>query len=698
MFEVTARDGAARLGRWTLASRDVPTPAVAHPAADRHEPPAFAEVVVSRSPPSGAGPGAPDAAWLMDAGSAFVPTVEEGPSGGFDRVPDAMLPAGLAYPPAMSPRAHRAANTFNAEEVDGSAEGEAAPARVALLAPGAPGDAPGAEALMAPGLAPLLDRPRDLADALVGLRDVVFQRVLYLPGVGRPEDLALMAYAGVDLFDAAPCRMAARRGRFLTPEGTLQVLEAGSRPDPDADERLRRADVVTADEARAGCACPACSGDAADDVPAGGDGPDGGGGADSDADDVYPWLLAHNLHAQRAEVGRVRSAVRRGRLRELVEVRVHARPPAVAALRHLDRRHAAFFEERAPVHRDVPLLAPSGESLHRPEVVRYRDRLEERYAPPPSASVLLLLPCSHRKPYAESSTHRRLRRPLEHLANRWAVHEVVVTSPLGVVPRELERAYPAAHYDLPVTGDWGDEEAALIRDGVADLVARGGYTHVLAHLVEAEAALVEEAVPKAEVTCPAGEDPRSDAALERLTDALEAVTDGAEPVDYRARLAEELTCIAGFQFGPEAGRALIDGVATEGRWPNLRLYAPSADGGTAGDDEDDAGDDGDRPDRGDHLATLVGTRGRFTLALGGGRRLLDAAGKDGPHAVRIEDFHPDGDVFAVGVEAAHPGIRVQDDVVCHHAGEVRAVGRAAMCGREMAGSDRGVAVEVKHRG
>ena len=38
--------------------------------------------------------------------------------------------------------------------------------------------------------------------------------------------------------------------------------------------------------------------------------------------------------------------------------------------------------------------------------------------------------------------------------NHSSAHEVIVTSPLGLVPRDLEEVWPAGYYDIPVTGDW----------------------------------------------------------------------------------------------------------------------------------------------------------------------------------------------------------------------------------------------------
>ena len=68
--------------------------------------------------------------------------------------------------------------------------------------------------------------------------------------------------------------------------------------------------------------------------------------------------------------------------------------------------------------------------------------------------VLILLPCSARKPYSSSRSHKAFRRAINHSS----AHEVVVTSPLGLVPRDLEEVWPAGHYDIPVTGDWTLDE------------------------------------------------------------------------------------------------------------------------------------------------------------------------------------------------------------------------------------------------
>ena len=52
---------------------------------------------------------------------------------------------------------------------------------------------------------------------------------------------------------------------------------------------------------------------------------------------------------------------------------------------------------------------------------------------------------------------------------------------LGLVPRSLEDFWPAAHYDIPVTGDWDSDEITMIHDMVQSLADRIGYQVIINH-------------------------------------------------------------------------------------------------------------------------------------------------------------------------------------------------------------------------
>src|SRR3970282_605259 len=82
-------------------------------------------------------------------------------------------------------------------------------------------------------------------------------------------------------------------------------------------------------------------------------------------------LLDHNYHALWQELATARMAIRQGSLRELAERRSVNTPWATAVLRELDLRHHEFQERWFPVS-DGFVRAYRPQSLHRPEVVRFR--------------------------------------------------------------------------------------------------------------------------------------------------------------------------------------------------------------------------------------------------------------------------------------------------------------------------------------
>lgn len=603
MFEPLARDGPARVGQWQVSGVELRTPLVLWVDTERVPAPDFADIVLSSREPDGERP------WVRDAGSAF--TKEEAAP---EARPALTIPRDLPYYPAGGMQLMGSADEVNRKLGD-----------EVFVATTPTGPVPDeARVVVMANAAALLEDPFKFADHAAELRQRAgYQRLLYAPGVGRPDHAALLAYAGVDLLDSAPLALAARRGEFLTPEGPLDAEALDEHP----------------------CSCPACLGEW--------EGPEA--------------LRVHAEHALASEMARVRAAVRDGSLRQLVSARVRGRPESVSHLRRLERDHPRFLEERTPVLRDATLDVTAEEDLHRPAIRRFRQRLGNRYRPPDSARVLVLLPCSARKPYSTSKTHEILGRALD-VPNAGAVHEAVLTSPLGVVPRDLEHTYPAAHYDLPVTGRWSGDEEAIVAEAVETLRERGGYDEILVHLDERETELARAGLD-AFVRTAEGDDPLGEGSLDRLRSTLRKVTGDLDAVDPDRRVVEDLTALARYQFG-EAGEVLTDGTSPRGRAPWLKL------------------DDGD----GEQVAMHVPERGLLSLTMEGGRRLAEADA----YRVEIEDFQPEGSVFAVGVVDADPRIREEDDVVVTHEGHVRAVGRACMPGDEMVALERGEAVRGRH--
>lgn len=453
--------------------------------------------------------------------------------------------------------------------------------------------------------------PQAFVEMIDALREAVGpERPIYAPGLMEPSNLALLTYAGVDLFDSALLLYQASRGRVVTTDGTLPAKEA-------------------------------------------------------------PWLVSgeggaeqHNLEAAWKELMLVRHMIRLGRLRELVETRVTANPWTVAALRILDLQHFGYLERHTPVV-GPRFYCNSKASLFRPDVWRFRRRFMERWEPAPHKKVLLLIPCSAKKPYFTSRSHRIFEEVLLSVPNSCAVQELVVTSPLGAVPRELELFYPAAQYDIPVTGNWDREEVTMVQDLVVQ-AASFGFARIISHL-GAESGFVGEVLQCVDTT--QGQGTTAPESLERLRVALIEATSSVERVSRASDRVEMMRSQARYQFGKE-GEALLDGCTVVGKYPYLKIMKGAIQQGM-----------------------LTPERGMISLTMDGGSVLMEK----GIHTVGMGDFDLSGNLFAVGVTDADARIRAGDEVAIVRNGGLEGVGVAAMSGEDMVRSRRGEAIRVRHK-
>lgn len=490
------------------------------------------------------------------------------------------------------------------------------------------------DALILTNARALFSEGEPFVQALVEIREKAGARpVLVLPRVALPHRLALLAYLGADLLDSTETLVRSSDGEFLTPE--LGAI----------DPAIARREAL--------CQCPACREGRA--VETG----------------------SHGEATLEEELRLVRASIRAGRLRELVEARQTAEPVLAELLRYADRRAAALLDARAPVTATATRAYVLRESFRRPEAERFRERLRTRYRPPPSKSVLLLVPCSRTKPYRASRSHRRIAKALDGLPAPWRLHWVSVTSPIGLVPRELEEVAPARHYDIPVTGDWDEAERAAVLSSLRHLLAVGGYRSVLVHLDPQEYDFLSEEIARAPAPVWTMVDDRTTSAesLRRLRgSAFEALRAAPAPTEGALRsVREELQQVAAVQFGSDgAERLFADPLRLQGRPWFQRL----TDG------------------HGADLATIRSERGLFQITVAGGRRLLPACSLqvEVDPGVRLE-----GDLFCPGVRSAHPSIRAGDAVLLVRSGELLAVGEATLPGPLMGELSRGLAVRVRHR-
>jgi archaeosine synthase alpha-subunit len=454
---------------------------------------------------------------------------------------------------------------------------------------------------------------RQFAAAMVALRsNAGFKRLVYAPGLMDVSNMALLAYMGVDLMDTTLLQYRSSRMEVCMAEGVVSAKEA------------KWLGATTSEEA-----------------------------------------LAISLDHATKELQLVRHMISKQRLRELVEMRIHASPWLVAALRIFDEGHYDFQE------RYFPVIGPrfycnAKQSLTRPDILRYRKRIMEQYVRPADKKVLLLLPCSAKKPYSSSKSHQAFKRVITSLSNFDVVHEVIITSPLGAVPRELELYYPAAQYDIPVTGHWDREEVAMVQEMVRHMVSFG-YDHIVCHLGdESEFVLpvLDEFIDTTKTASCTAKD-----SLDRLYQVLQKYCAEYPRVPRGVDRSSSMRSSAMFQFG-EVGSALTEGCEVSGSYPYSRIMAGRT-----------------------QMGMLTPDRGMISLTLDGAERIA-ASGK---FLVHMKDFDMAGSLFAVGVESADPELRIGDEAIVMRKGKVEAVGVAMMSGAEMADSAKGEAVRIRHK-
>ncbi|MHA2250582.1 MAG: DUF5591 domain-containing protein [Candidatus Kariarchaeaceae archaeon] len=97
-----------------------------------------------------------------------------------------------------------------------------------------------------------------------------------------------------------------------------------------------------------------------------------------------------------------------------------------------------------------------------------------------------------------------------------------LTSPLGVVPREIETIYPARNYDIPVTGSWSHEETEITSNILQKMLAAlPEHIGVIVHVSEGYRQIIQHIQNQRKLTTTwVGSKPTSGEALQSLTESI----------------------------------------------------------------------------------------------------------------------------------------------------------------------------------
>jgi archaeosine synthase len=340
----------------------------------------------------------------------------------------------------------------------------------------------------------LANRPGRLVEAIHVIKRRFPGALLWAPGIGGPDNCAVMTWFGIDLFDTTRSLQAEAHGAVLTWNGPRYLSE--------------------------------------------------------EEPSVNHWEVA---------LTETRSAIANNSLRELAQSQSLSSPRLVEHMRNYDKlMHDKIGYLSQVVDSNTTLRIHSVESHDDPIITDWVDFIINEYQAPSSLDdVLVLLPCSARKPYSSSRSHQAFRRAMNHNS----AHEVMVTSPLGLVPRDLEEVWPAGHYDIPVTGDWTQDESTRVTKMLDAIIAKNNYRVVINHSgfdYQCEIPVVDTRQ---------GDSATNHNALERLST---AILDNMQVKRRSGELMnlESFRSVARFHYNNDSW---LEGVQVRGRFPRWKI-------------------------------------------------------------------------------------------------------------------------------
>ena len=272
----------------------------------------------------------------------------------------------------------------------------------------------------------------------------------------------------------------------------------------------------------------------------------------------------------------------------------------------------------------------------------------------PYSDTVVVLPCSMKKPYSQSKSHTLFKKYTKGL------QEVILTSPFGICPREMEKTYPIQSYDASTTGDWSSEEIKMAGNCLKEYV---GDRRVIAHVSGGYKLACEEVLDNVIYTCN-DENTRSQESLTALKEAVQKYKNNTK------HKIHDLRSIARYQFNTKKADNLIpDDAKTHGRF-NTRIMSGKT-----------------------QLATLHFETGLYTLNLPAGEVLKE----EEINRVFINFDLKTSTLFTPGIDEADKNIIPNDEVVIIKDDEVIGVGKSMMNGEELVKSTKGIGVKIRHQ-
>ncbi|MFW6196442.1 MAG: tRNA-guanine transglycosylase, partial [Thermoplasmatota archaeon] len=212
---------------------------------------------------------------------------------------------------------------------------------------------------------------------------------------------------GCDLFDSSSYAKYAKRGDMMFSTGTKNL----------------------ANIEHFSCQCPVCSSYTPDEL------------KNEDEEARNRLIAEHNLWISFKEIEKIKQAIKEGNLWEMVERRVRAHPHLLESMESIYDWNL-FLDYFEPRSRQKALFYTGSTTMKRPAIKRIQNYLVNEYEPPQDGPTIFLETEESKKPY-----HRFMEEAMNLLDGKKV--NLLVSTPIGPVPLELDEIYPIAQSVFP---------------------------------------------------------------------------------------------------------------------------------------------------------------------------------------------------------------------------------------------------------
>ena len=288
--------------------------------------------------------------------------------------------------------------------------------------------------------------------------------ILMASGRIIPKFYPILIYLGIDLIDSSYILFLSAENFYDTIEYLLPIYKIKYFP----------------------CSCVACKGN-----------------LNQVLDDKYSaekinFLILHNLITANNFMNKIKQYLNYEDFRAFVEKSSFDDTNLISMLKLLDKEYFDFIKFETPLKlkiKQLKCLGPS--SYNRPDFQQFRERTITNFEPEPWTTLIILLPCSAKKPYSESKSHKKFHNIIRKFPEFPTFQELILTSPLGCIPRQLENVYPVNCYDISVTGEWDNEEINITSEMLIKIIEKYDPTiPVICHLKSEYEEIIKRASSK----------------------------------------------------------------------------------------------------------------------------------------------------------------------------------------------------------